>query len=197
MTQPDDTSPTQARPQARPAVRVPKLPSAGSRLSEKVITTNQRLLEIQREEEAALLELLRENEALSRDTVLIEMEVRRLKRLREQIDTDRAEHEREVRRLNAERERLATAKREGELELQRLRENLGTLKGEVASAMRQREELLHAHAELQNEIDRLHDQNERLGMDVNRLRELKAEYLKSIAKYRDTQSEEAGTSLTL
>jgi len=197
MTQPDDTPQGTTRRTERPAVRVPKLSPAGSRLSEKVILTNQRLLEIQREEEEALLELLRENEALSRDTVLIELEVRRFKRLREQIDADRAEHEREVRRLSAERERLDAAKRDGELELQRLREGLGTLKGEVASTMRQREELLRAHGELQNEIDRLHEQNERLGEDIDHLRELKAEYLKSIAKYREAQTGEMSRDLTL
>ncbi|MBN1916324.1 MAG: hypothetical protein JW889_00325 [Verrucomicrobia bacterium] len=197
MTRPDDTPPAPTQRPERTTMRLPKLSAAGSRISEKVIMTNQRLLEIQREEEEALLELLRENEALSRDTVLIEMEVRRLKRLREQIDADHAEHEREVRRLTAERERLDAAKRDGELELQRLREGLGTLKGEVASAMRQREELLRAHGEVQNEIDRLHEQNERLGQDMDRLRELKAEYLKSIAKYRDARSEEGSDSLAL
>jgi chromosome segregation ATPase len=170
---------------------------AGSRLSEKVIVTNQRLLEIQREEEEALLELLRENEALSRDTVLIEMEIRRHKRLREQFDADRADTEREMRRVNAERERLTAAQRDHDLELQRLREGLATLKGEVASTMRQKEELLRAHGELQNEIDRLHEQNERLGQDIERMRDLKAEYLKSIAKYKDAQSEQAGRDLPI
>jgi len=64
MTRPDDaphdgdahdTDPTQQPP----AARAPRLSPTGSRLSEKVILTNQRLLEIQREEEEALLELLR------------------------------------------------------------------------------------------------------------------------------------------
>ena len=201
MTTADNSIPTDQQPgnttPGPPVARVPRLSPAGSRLSEKVIVTNQRLLEIQREEEEALLELLRENETLSRDTVLIEMEIRRLKRVREQIDEDRTGHEREVRRLNAERDKMQAAKRDNELELQRLREGLGTLKSEVASAMRQREELLRAHGELQNEIDRLHDQNERLGQDIDRLRELKAEYLKSIAKYKDEHSGELGGGIRI
>jgi chromosome segregation ATPase len=201
MTTADTMPPTGERFESAkpgpPVARVPRLSPAGSRLSEKVIVTNQRLLEIQREEEDALLELLRENETLSRDTVLVEMEIRRLKQLREQIDGDRADYEREIRRLSAEREKMETARRDNELELQRLREGLATLKSEVASAMRQREELLRAHGELQNEIDRLHDQNERLGQDIDRLRDLKAEYLKSIAKYRESHSDEMGSGIRL
>jgi len=197
MTRPDsaphdgdahETDPTQELP----AARAPRLSPAGSRLSEKVILTNQRLLEIQREEEEALLELLRENEALTRDTVLTEVEIRRQKRLREQSDDDRADYERELRRLGAEREKLTTVRREHDQELQRLREGLAALKSELASAMRQKEELLRTHGEVQNEIDRLHEQNERLGEDLDRLRSLKVEYLKSIARYKESQSDEMG-----
>jgi len=162
-----------------------------------VIVTNQRLLEIQREEEEALLELLRENEALSRDTVLTEVEIRRQKRLREQFDGERADYERELRRLGAEREKFMAVRREHEQELQRAREGLAALKSEVASAMRQKEELLRAHGEIQNEIDRLHEQNERLGQDLDRLRGLKTEYLKSIAKYKEAQSEETSSDLEI
>jgi len=183
--------------QEPPVVRAPRLSPAGSRLSEKVIVTNQRLLEIQREEEEALLELLRENEALSRDTVLTEIEIRRRKLLREKFDADRADAERELRRLGAERDKLAAAKREDDLELQRQREGLGTLKSEVASLMRQREELLRTHGQLQDEIDRLHEQNARLGEDVDQLRDLKAEYLKSIAKYKDAQADAMETDLPI
>lgn len=202
MTQPDDAphdeSAHGAEPrQDLPASRAPRLSPAGSRLSEKVIVTNQRLLEIQREEEEALLELLRENEALTRDTVLTELEIRRQKRLREQFDADRGDYERELRRISAEREKLTSVRREQEQELQRLREGLAALKSEVASTMRQKEELLRAHGEIQNEIDRLHEQNERLSLDLDRLRGLKTEYLKSIAKYKETQSDEMSSDLQL
>ena len=202
MTRPDDAPHDESAqgmepPREPPASRASRLSPAGSRLSEKVILTNQRLLEIQREEEEALLELLRENEALTRDTVLTEMEIRRQKRLREQFDSDRADYERELRRLGAEREKLTTVRRDNEQELQRLREGLAALKSEVASAMRQKEELLRTHGEVQNEIDRLHEQNERLGEDLDRLRDLKGEYLKSIARYKDSQSDEMGGDLPI
>ena len=194
---PHDSSAQGAEPKHEPPARAPRLSAAGSRLSEKVILTNQRLLEIQREEEEALLEMLRENEALTRDTVLTEIEIRRQKRLREQFDTDRADYERELRRLGAEREKFTAVRREHEQELQRLREGLAALKSEVASAMRQKEELLRAHGEIQNEIDRLHEQNERLGQDLDRLRDLKTEYLKSIARYKEAQSDEKGSELPI
>jgi len=175
-------------PQTPPADRASHPDTSIGSFPESLRETNRRLIELHHDEEEALLHLMRENEALTRDALLAETEIRRQKRLRQSLQERRAEYTRALVGFNTEREKLEATKRQDDEQLRRVRHELGALKSELASLSREREQLLRMHGSLQEEIDRLRDQDDRLSEDIGRLSDMKAGYIKSIAKYKNARA---------
>ena len=78
----------------------------------KAQQVNSKLIDLQREEEDALVALLKENEAITRNTVGVEMEIKRQKLMTKELSEDRSSLEKELKILDSENSKLLKEKKE-------------------------------------------------------------------------------------
>jgi chromosome segregation ATPase len=143
-------------------------------LARQLAAASQDLNSVYESEHKWRLDLLKANEEISRDTVDIEVEIRRLQQEELQLKARLAEFEKGRDKLAAEDKELT--RQHDQLERER-----DDLQGKVDS-------LSEAVKELTRENDSLAKDVAKLKVDVDRLEGLRKEYLAQIAKFRSQKA---------
>jgi chromosome segregation ATPase len=164
-------------------------PPTAAEVNDAVMKANESVKTVFAAEDEWRLNLLKENETLSRETVDTEVDIRRLldeqARLKESVEDlskEQAKLGDQVKDLSgkvngAEKERdLAKAKNAD------LKEDLEALEKTI-------HELTSENASLEKETKKLGTQRDKLDEDVKRLRKLREEYAKTIAKFKEEKDD--------
>lgn len=149
-------------------------PPTRTALARQLAAANQDLNAVYESEHRWRLDLLKANEEISRDTVDIEVEIRRLQQEELQLKVRLAELEKGRDKLAAEDKELT---RQSDL-LERERDDLQGKCGSLNEAVK----------ELTRENDSLAKDVAKLKVDVDRLEGLRKEYLAQIAKFRSQKA---------
>lgn len=166
-----------------------RTPSPPPTVAGKLKDVAGKMLEIRKEEETELVALLKEIEAITRDTTNIENEIRRQNTLKGTIEAERRSLGKELDSL-ARQNRIDENKRnQAEKERQKLLDQNAQLKSQLASLEDDVRKLQKENSSLSLEIERLQANNERLKADVERLTALREEYMKSIAEFKEMREE--------
>jgi chromosome segregation ATPase len=158
-------------------------------LAAKVKDAASKMAEIRKEEETQLVTLLKEIEAITRDTMNIENEIRTQNLLKGTFEAERRTLQKELEALT--RQNNLDDKKRNELEKEhekllgkntQLKSQLGSLEGDLARLQKE-------NSALSLEVEKLQSTNQRLRADVERLTALREEYLKSIAEFKETRDQ--------
>lgn len=144
-----------------------------------------KMLEIQKEEETALLGLLKEIEAITRNTINMESEIRRQSLLKGTLEAERRSLQKELQELARQNRVTDNERKQAEKERQKLLEQNAQLKSQLSSLDSDVKSLQKENSALSVEFQRLQATSEKLKADVQRLTELRQEYLKSISEFKD------------
>ncbi len=150
---------------------------------------NTKLASLQREEEDALVALLQENEAITRNTVGVEMEIKRQKLMTKELTEARVVLERGLRALTSENGKIQKGKKELERDVKSLEAENSKLGTDIASLSKNNSELESQNKLMKAEKEKHEATSDRLREDVARLRKLKEDYLKSIAKFKEMRED--------
>ena len=143
-------------------------------LARQLAAANQDLNSVHDSEHQWRLDLLKANEEISRDTVDIEVEVRRLQQEQVQLKSRLAE-------LDKLRDKLA-------IEHKELARQCDSLERERDDLQAKHDALEESSKELTRESDSLGKDVTKLKADVERLESLRKEYLAQIAKFRSQKA---------
>jgi chromosome segregation ATPase len=143
-----------------------------------------KMLEIQKEEETELVALLKEIEAITRDTMNMENEIRRQNLLKGTLEAERRSLQKELDALARQNRIDGNKKKEADKERLKLLEQNADLKSHLASLEDDLRRLQKENSATSVEIEKLEASNEKLKADVERLSALRDEYMKSIAEFK-------------
>ncbi|HOX05492.1 MAG TPA: hypothetical protein PK280_03740 [Planctomycetota bacterium] len=149
-------------------------PLTRTALARQLAAANQDLNAVYESEHRWRLDLLKANEEISRDTVDIEVEIRRLQQEELQLKARLAE-------LEKGRDKLAAEDKELTRQVDQLERERDDLQGKCES-------LNEAVKELTSENDSLGKDVAKLKAEVDRLEALRKEYLSQIAKFRSQKA---------
>jgi len=179
----------QTKPQRRFVVSKVKPPAGTASVVAKLKDAAAKMREIQKEEETQLVGLLKELEALTRDTVNIEGEIRRQNLLKGTLNAEARARQKELQELLRQNRSLENSRKETEKEHRRLSDENASLKAELASLEDHLKALQKENSAISPEVEKLKSTNDRLKADVQRLVALREEYLKSIAEFKKMRDE--------
>jgi chromosome segregation ATPase len=155
----------------------------------KIKDAADKMREIQKEEEAQLVSLLKELEAITRDTMNIENETRRQNLLKATLEAEARTRRKELQDLTRQNRSLENSRKEAEKEHRKLSDENARLRAELASLENEVRGLQKEYSDASLEIEKLKATNERLKADAERLTALRREYLKSIGEFKKTRDE--------
>lgn len=155
----------------------------------KVKDVTGKMLEIQKEEETELVSLLKEIEAITRDTMNIENEIRRQNLLKGTLEADRRILRKELQELARQNRVDESERKEAEKERQKLFDQNTELKSELAALEDDVKRFQKENSALSVEVEKLQATNDKLKADVERLTALREEYMKSISEFKEVREE--------
>jgi chromosome segregation ATPase len=171
----------------RTVTRKPKASAQPEGVVTKLREVSAKMLEIQKEEEAALVALLKEIEAITRDTMNVENEIRRQSLLKGTFEGERRSLRKELQDLARQNRVSDNERKQAEQERQELVEQNSRLKSQLSSLESDVKSLQKENTALSVELERLQSTNDKLKTDVQRLSELRQEYLKSISEFKEVR----------
>jgi len=174
----------------RPAKEaVQQAPPTASEVNDAVMKANESVKTVFAAEDEWRLNLLKENETLSRETVDTEVDIRRLldeqARLKDSVDSlakEQAKLGDQVKDLSG---KVSAAEKERDLAKARNAD----LKEDLEAFEKAIHELTSENASLEKEVKKLGAQRDKLDEDVKRLRKLHEEYVKTIAKFKEEKDD--------
>jgi chromosome segregation ATPase len=166
------------------ASRKGKTVTAAPTVSGKLKEVSGKMLDIQKEEETELVALLKEIEAITRDTMNMENEIRRQNLLRGNLEAGRRNLQKELEGLGRQNRIDENKKNEAEKQRIKLLDQNAKLKSEVSSLQDDVARLQKENSALSVEIEKLSTAKGDLKSDVERLTALRDEYMKSIAEFK-------------
>ncbi|NQT82096.1 hypothetical protein HQ563_03680 [bacterium] len=143
-----------------------------------------KMLEIQKEEETELVALLKEIEAITRDTMNMENEIRRQNLLKGTLEAERRSLQKELAALARQNRIDENKKKEADKEHRRLLDQNTQLKSELSSLEDDAKRFQKENSTMSAEVEKLQTTNDKLKADVERLTALREEYLSSIADFK-------------
>ncbi len=148
-----------------------------------------KMLEIQKEEETELVGLLKEIEAITRDTMNMENEIRRQNLLKGTLEGGQKALQKELLDLTRQNRSDENKVKAAEKERQKLFDQNAQLKSQLASLESDVKRFEKENSALSLDIEKLQATNGKLKADVERLTALREEYLKSIAEFKQMRDE--------
>ncbi len=165
--------------------RRPQTPEVSERsVMAKVEELNRKLDKIQKDEESALVSLLKETEAMTRSMMNSEMEIRRQKLLKQGMEESKALLDSELGRIEQLNQKLLQQKENAEKKHKKLIDANERLNQNLSNLEKETLKLKKDNADLSNAVQKAETQNDTLREDIERLGKLKEEYMKSVAKFR-------------
>lgn len=165
-------------------------PSSGQTpIASKLKDVTEKMLEIQKEEETELVGLLKEMEAITRDTMNMENEIRRQNLLKGTLDAEQRALQKELLELTRQNRSDENKVKSAEKDRQKLFDQNVQLKSQLTSLESDVKRLEKENASLSLDIEKLQATNGKLKADVERLTALREEYLKSISEFKQMRDE--------
>ena len=171
------------------AAKKERISGASATVAGKVKDVTGKMLEIQKEEETELVNLLKEIEAITRDTMNVENEIRRQNLLKGTLEADRRTLRKELQELARQNRADESERKEADKERQELLEQNTRMKSELAALESDVKRLQKENSALSVEIEKLQATNGKLKADVERLTALREEYMKSISEFKEVRDE--------
>ncbi len=164
--------------------------SAGqATVATKLKGVTEKMLEIQKEEETELVSLLKEIEAITRDTMNIENEIRRQNLLKGTLEAEQKALQKELQQLERQNRADDNERKAAEKERQKLFDQNVQVRSELELLENDVKRLRTENSSLSSEAEGLQATSNKLKADVDRLTALREEYLKSIAKFKEVREE--------
>jgi chromosome segregation ATPase len=148
-----------------------------------------KMLEIQKEEETQLVALLKEVEAITRNTTNIENEIRRQNLLKGTLEAEQKALQKELQEIERQNRADDNKRKATEKERQKLFDQNTEMMSQLASLESDVKRLQEQNSSLSVDIEKLRATNGKLKADVERLTALREEYLKSIAEFKEMRDE--------